>query len=557
MQNLHPVSDTSRDISSECAAYSEHLQNLLSEDKELWPKYLPITNTNELFAALQDGILLAHLINAIRPNTINVSKLNRSINPAALAPTTPASATSPTSSKDYFEATHNLNAVLESLKQVPNIVVVNVGAEDFLNRKTDLVLGVLWQIVRAHLLSSVNLPSHMELVRLLDARNGETLQGLLGLSSEAILVRWFNYHLERSGKSRKITSLNKDVTDGECYLLLLKQVAPGDKKAEVDQKVEQGLRIDASDKQGSAKVVLEVAEILGVRKFVTAKDIVEGHARLNFAFVATVFSKHIGIHLPTEDESRAIAHRLSILESANTQMTAKIAELESKLADAIQAKAEMQSAKDAEKTMLESAAESANVVHQAAMDGAKAQIASLNSEVDEVKGAYELLKAEQTAFRKQVGSKLGQVRAILQDHVDSVRTDTQNAARLRKLLGQTREPITALLPTPSTETAPPPLPRPTPSTPEEELDSLSSELRSLMKEILDENHEQANLINLLANRAEKEEKINSVMAEKIREYSEALIRDRKVKVKGGSVEKLTGGLGGGKSKSGSVGNLAG
>ncbi|KAJ3038463.1 hypothetical protein HK097_003157, partial [Rhizophlyctis rosea] len=77
-------------------------------------------------------------------------------------------------------------------------------------------------------------------------------------------------------------------------------------------------------------------------------------------------------------------------------------------------------------------------------------------------------------------------------------------------------------------------------------------LHLLLKELLDETHEQANLINLLAQRAEREEKINDVMATKIREYSEKLVRERKVKVKdsGKGLEK-------GKSKSGSLGNLAG
>src|SRR5207253_1276595 len=78
----------------------------------------------------------------------------------------------------------------------------------------------------------------------------------------------------------------------------------------------------------------------------------------------------------------------------------------------------------------------------------------------------------------------------------------------------------------------PPLPTAAPTIPltmEEELDSLSAELRALMKEILDENHEQAKIIAMLASKAEKEQTINSVMAEKIRAYSEDLIKSRPVK----------------------------
>ncbi|KAJ3032769.1 phospholipid scramblase 1, partial [Rhizophlyctis rosea] len=412
---LHPVSDTARDITTECAAYSEHLQNLLAEDKALWPKYLPVTAENDLFTSLQDGILLSHLINAIRPKTVDLSKLTATIDPQSL------STKSQSSSKSFFEATHNLNTALEALKSVPNIVVVNVGAEDFLNKKTDLVLGVLWQIVRAHLLSEVQLSSHPELVRLLDLEKGETLQGLLGLSSEQILVRWFNYHLVRSGVDRKVGTIAKDVTDGTAYLLLLREVAPGDKKEEVARKVEQALKINESDKEARAKAVLEVAEILGVRKFVTAKDITEGHARLNFAFVATIFSKHIGIHLPTEDQSRALQHRVSLLESQNsslqsqtTSLQSRVKELETALAESQRVHTDIQLARESEKTMLETQAETSKEIHRAALDGANAQIAALNGEVEAQRGAYEALKNEQAAFRKQVGQKLGEVRAVLQ-----------------------------------------------------------------------------------------------------------------------------------------------
>ncbi|KAJ3279830.1 phospholipid scramblase 1, partial [Borealophlyctis nickersoniae] len=185
---LTPVSDASHAMESEVQAYAEHVSNLLVEDKALWPKYLPITPTNDLFTALQDGVLLSHLINAIRPGSITLSKLSLNINPhhlSAAAPTHPSPTSPPSAAtKDFFEATANHNLALDTLKSLPHFVVVNVSSQDLIRKKPDLVLGVIWQLVRAHLVSSVNVPAHPELIRLIDTENGETLSALVGLSSE-------------------------------------------------------------------------------------------------------------------------------------------------------------------------------------------------------------------------------------------------------------------------------------------------------------------------------------------------------------------------------------
>jgi hypothetical protein len=57
------------------------------------------------------------------------------------------------------------------------------------------------------------------LVRLLN--EGEDMSDLLKLSPEELLIRWFNYHLENAGSTRRIKNLNEDVKDGECYAILL------------------------------------------------------------------------------------------------------------------------------------------------------------------------------------------------------------------------------------------------------------------------------------------------------------------------------------------------
>ena len=50
-----------------------------------------------------------------------------------------------------------------------------------------IVLGLIWQLVKAHLLNSINLKNHPELVRLLE--DGETLADLLKLPADQLLLR--------------------------------------------------------------------------------------------------------------------------------------------------------------------------------------------------------------------------------------------------------------------------------------------------------------------------------------------------------------------------------
>ena len=84
----------------------------------------------------------------------------------------------------------------------------------------------------------------------------------------------------------------------------MQQIAP---KLVDSAKVEAALA--TTDLEARARIVLEIAETLDCRQFVTVKDIVNGNARLNLAFTATLFNTHLGIRLPSEDEIAAMYDR--------------------------------------------------------------------------------------------------------------------------------------------------------------------------------------------------------------------------------------------------------
>ena len=128
---------------------------------------------------MRDGILLGNLLECIiAKSKVNLTKQLHPID--ASFDQKDASGT-----RNHFEAIANLNICLDVCKNVAKLVVVNVSAEDFLEAgsgtltgkesaasrtKIDLVLGVIWQIIRSHLLESVNFVAHPELVRLLQVR---------------------------------------------------------------------------------------------------------------------------------------------------------------------------------------------------------------------------------------------------------------------------------------------------------------------------------------------------------------------------------------------------
>lgn len=58
--------------------------------------------------------------------------------------------------------------------------------------------------------------------------DNERIEELMKLSPEAILLRWVNFQLEKSGTNRRCANFSGDITDSEVYTYLLKQIAPLD-----------------------------------------------------------------------------------------------------------------------------------------------------------------------------------------------------------------------------------------------------------------------------------------------------------------------------------------
>ena len=157
----------------------------LEADPDIGSRFPIPTATMQLFDECRDGLILSKLINDSVPDTIDTRVLNK---PTARKPL------------NAFQITENNNIVITSAKAI-GCSVVNIGSSDLAEGTEHLILGLIWQIIRKGLLAQIDIKLHPELYRLCE--DGETIDDLLRLTPDQILLRWFNYHLKAAGWKRR------------------------------------------------------------------------------------------------------------------------------------------------------------------------------------------------------------------------------------------------------------------------------------------------------------------------------------------------------------------
>lgn len=266
----HTINDEER------VEFTRHINSVLAGDPDIGGRLPFDTESFQIFDECRDGLVLSKLINDSVPDTIDIRVLNL------------------TSAKkktlNNFQMGENANIVINSAKAI-GCVVVNVHTEDIIDGKEHLILGLIWQIIRRGLLSKVDIKYHPELYRLLE--DDETLEQFLRLPPEQILLRWFNYHLKIAKLQKRVANFSADVSDGEAYTILLNQLQP----EYCDLKP-----LQIHDHLQRATEVLNNAEKIGCRKYLTPTSLVAGNPKLNLAFVAHLFNTYPGLDPIEEDE---------------------------------------------------------------------------------------------------------------------------------------------------------------------------------------------------------------------------------------------------------------
>ncbi|XP_077216466.1 fimbrin-5-like [Tasmannia lanceolata] len=258
---LHTISE------SEQASYVAHINSHLGDDPFL-KKYLPLDPaTNGLFELAKDGVLLCKLINVAVPGTIDERAINtkRILNP--------------------WERNENHTLCLNSAKAI-GCTVVNIGTQDLIEGRPHLLLGLISQIIKIQLLADLNLKKTPQLVELVD--DSKDVEELMSLAPEKILLKWMNFHLQKAGYKKPVTNFSSDVKDGEAYAFLLNVLAPEHCSPAT---------LDTKDPTERAELIIEHAEKMNCKRYLTPKDIVEGSTNLNLAFVAHIFHHRNGLSM--------------------------------------------------------------------------------------------------------------------------------------------------------------------------------------------------------------------------------------------------------------------
>lgn len=262
----------------ELEQFSLHLNGIKQSSKYL--KTREAVTTDNFFQSCQDGLLLSALINDSAPETIDERALNFGDN------------------LNMFKMTENINLTINSAKAI-GCSVVNIGATDIIEGREHLVLGLVWQVIKVGLMAKISLQFHPELTRLLE--NGETLEEFLQLPPDAILLRWFNFQLQKSGCSRRVTNFGEDLVDSECYLRLLNILVP--EKCSLEA-------LKVINNESRAEAVVANANSIECGKYVSVGSILKANHRLNLAFVANLFNHYPGLEELSEQEKAELDETL-------------------------------------------------------------------------------------------------------------------------------------------------------------------------------------------------------------------------------------------------------
>ncbi|GKD47494.1 fimbrin-1-like protein isoform X1, partial [Tanacetum coccineum] len=260
---LHTVQNSEKEV------YVAHINSYLRDDPFI-KQFLPIdASTNALFDLVKDGVLLCKLINVAVPNTID----DRAINTKK--------------ELNLWERNENHTLCLNSAKAI-GCTVVNVGSQDLAEGKSN----VYFLNIAASFGTRPNFSNHKDLdlrktpqlLELVD--DDDDAEELVTLSPEKVLLKWMNFHLKNAGYTKTVTNFSTDLKDGEAYAYLLNVLAPEHCNPAT---------LDTEDPAERATLVLEHAERMKCKRYLTPKDIVDGSTNLNLAFVAQLFHERTGL----------------------------------------------------------------------------------------------------------------------------------------------------------------------------------------------------------------------------------------------------------------------
>lgn len=262
----------------EFMSYAKFCNSALASDPLVCNSHLPLDTEDlqKFLDAFKDGFILTALVNLVASEKINTKSLMK---------LKPKARTQP------LYAYQTLNTAIDACRELPGVQVVNIGAVDFVNGNTNMVLGLVWQLVKLRLLENISLHKHPEIVRLLG--DGENLQEFYSRPKEDILMMWVNWHLAAADSELRIYNFTSDLQDCTVYNVLLQNLD----KEHTTQALEPDL------KRRAEHVIQNVTDGMGIPEILTtSRDIVNKVGRMNIALLAQIFNHNSGLEFLTREE---------------------------------------------------------------------------------------------------------------------------------------------------------------------------------------------------------------------------------------------------------------
>jgi len=200
-----------------------------------------ITNVTDDFT---DGIVLIQVFEKLSPGIVSWDKVKKK-------------------ARNKFQKLGNCNYAV-GLGRKLNFSIVNIAGTDFVEKNRKLILALVWQACKHHLLSVLQV-------------DGTKI-------TEDQVVEWANKMVQMSGQDETLSSIkDKSVSNSHFLAYLLDAVEPNI----VNQRLMKHGK-DDEEKEMNAKYVIGLARKIGCFIFLVWEDIVEAQPKMIFAFLASL-----------------------------------------------------------------------------------------------------------------------------------------------------------------------------------------------------------------------------------------------------------------------------
>ena len=152
--------------------------------------------------------------------------------------------------------------------------MVNIGGVDICDKNKKLILGIIWQLMRAH---TINILTNLT--------PGDKLV------TDSEIIQWANDKVKSSGKASSIRNFNDSSLSTGQFLLDL--CAAVESRAVDPSIVTAGG--NPEQKLNNARYAISVARKIGACVFLTPEDIVEVKSKMCMMFVASLWNASLNM----------------------------------------------------------------------------------------------------------------------------------------------------------------------------------------------------------------------------------------------------------------------